>query len=100
MDETRVGEVEPTSRILPSQVEREALNGLSIAQPLDALDHHDHRHDAWWHRAPTHIREEIGERLIRKEAVPFLMEDAVNRRLAQPFLAELAARTVEVFVCR
>jgi len=44
--------------------------------------------------------EEIGERLIRKEAVPFLMEDAVNRRLAQPFLAELAARTVEVFVCR
>jgi hypothetical protein len=62
--EPGIVEVQTAGRILPSQVEGDAVRRLAIAQPLQPLQHHHHRHNPWGYRRSSDVGEQIGERLV------------------------------------
>ena len=100
MHETRIIEVQATGGVFPARVEREALHRLPIRKPLDALQHHHHRHDHRRHAAPAHIGEQIGEHLIREQVEALPVQHAVNRVRRDPALAEVHRRAPQIRLLR
>ena len=78
MHEARVVEVQPARRVLPSQVERDPVHRLAIAQPVEPLEHHHHRHDPGRHRPSADAREQIGERFVGKQTMALAVQQAVD----------------------
>jgi len=64
--EAGVVEVERTRGVLPAQIERERVGGLTVAQAMTALQHHHHRYDARRHRAAPDVAKQVREGLVRK----------------------------------
>ena len=91
MHKPRVVEVQATSGVFPPQVEAEPIDGLAIAQSLEPLQHHHHRHDARCDRPPTDVPEQVCERLVREQPVTVAVQQSVDRRGRQALRAEPGA---------
>jgi hypothetical protein len=79
IDQHRVHEagivvLQPSRCVLPPQIEGEPVHRLAVAQALNALQHHHHRHDPGRHRCSPNILEQVGEGFIRKQPVSFAVQ--------------------------
>ncbi len=68
------------ARRFPSDVRRESFHRLTIRHALQRLQHHHRRHNVSRHRRTATPRpEQIGEHLIRKQALTMLSQKRVDR---------------------
>ncbi len=96
MHEVPVAELQPTSGVFPAQVKREPVDGLTVAQALQPLQHHHHGNDSRRHRGPANLREQIGEPLVWEQSMALPVQEAVNRRRRDVLLAETGASAKNV----
>jgi hypothetical protein len=73
--------VERTSGVLPAQIEREGVSRFTIAEALDALQHHRHSHYAWRYGAAAYVAEQVGKGLVWKQAMALAREKPKDRVL-------------------
>ena len=98
--EAGVVKVQPAGRVLPPQVEAKAVHGLSVAQPLQPLQHHHHRQDARRYRPAPDAREEVPEVLLWKEPMTLRVQQRVDGRRREALVAEVPAGAEHITLCR
>ena len=92
VNEPRVVEVQAAGRVLPARIEREAVDRLTIAAALDALQRHHDRHDHRRYTVPPTVGEQVSEHLIREQNIALTVQQPINRVRRHPALAEVSRR--------
>ena len=78
--EARVVEGQPAAGVLPAGVEREPLDGLAVAEALEALEDHHDRDDQGRHRAPADVGgEQVVEQLVGEQRLALAGEQGMDR---------------------
>lgn len=92
VDEHRVHEPQvglgDAGRVLPPQVEREAVDRLAVGAALEALQDHHRGDDRGRDRASAARREQVLEQLVGKEVVALSVQKGVDRRRVDHLVAE------------